>query len=147
MVDAGMVNRTRPRKFFPTRLEAETYAEQLRVAKKNEGEAAFNLLQKLRVQAMEAERQLAAVGATLPDAVAYFLRHVAPRGGKKLLSDVTAELLCSKEKSGKRESYISTLRFVLNAFGRNTAPTKTPMPPLVPVPSLTCVSNVMSIST
>lgn len=119
MVDPGMVNGTRPRKFFTTKSDAETHAEQLRIARKNEGHAAFNLSQELRLQALEAEKKLRAAGATLPQAVTFYLQHAAPRGGNKLLTDVISELISSKEKSGKKESYVSTLQWVLNAFARN----------------------------
>jgi integrase len=118
MVDPGMRNGERPRKFFKTKGEAETYAELLKVARKNEGDAAFDLPQKLRIDALDAQKQLAAVGATLNDAVRFFLKHAAPRGGKKLLADAIAELLESKKRAGRKESYTSTLGFVLKAFSR-----------------------------
>ena len=118
MVDPGLRNGKRPRKFFKTKGEADTYAEQLQVARKNEGDAAFALPQKLRIDALDAQKQLAAVGATLNDAVRFFLKHAAPRGGKKLLADAIAELLESKKRAGRKESYTRTLGFVLKAFSR-----------------------------
>ncbi len=58
MVDAGMKNGVRPRKFFKSRAEAETYAEQLRIAKRNEGDAVFNLSPKQRVEALEGRQSV-----------------------------------------------------------------------------------------
>jgi integrase len=118
MVDAGLRNGKRPRKFFKTKGEADTHADQLRIARKNEGDGAFSLPQKLRVEALEAQKQLAEVGATLSEAVRFYVKHAAPRGGKKLIKDAVAELLDVKRKAGKRDSYIDTLGFVLNAFAR-----------------------------
>jgi integrase len=118
MVDPGLRNGRRPRKFFKTKGEADTYAEQLRTARKNEGNGAFLLSQKVRVEVLEAQRQLTEVGATLSEAVSYYIKHAAPRGGKKLLKDAVAELLSVKRKAGKRVSYVDTLGFVLNAFAR-----------------------------
>lgn len=113
-----MVNGKRPRKFFKTRDEAETHAEQLRIARKNEGNEAFNLPRQLRIEALEAQRKLVPVGATISQVVAYYLKHAAPRGGKKLLIDAIDELLEAKRRAGKRDSYVNILGFVLKAFSR-----------------------------
>ena len=47
-VDMGRVNGKRERKFFKTRAEADTYAEQQRTARENMGTAAFSIDDALR---------------------------------------------------------------------------------------------------
>ena len=47
------------------------------------------------------------------------LKHAKPVGGTKSLSDGIRELLDSKRRAGRRESYIRILGWVLNAFERD----------------------------
>ncbi len=82
-------------------------------------EAALSIPETLRIEAVKCQRLLEPVGATLADAVQFFLKHAKPVGGTKSLSDGIRELLDSKRRAGKRESYVRILGWVLNAFGRN----------------------------
>src|SRR5579862_1604109 len=67
-VDVGRITGQRIRKFFKTRLEADTYAEQQRIAKANQGAAAFSIDDKLRIEALEARRLLLPYGTSLIEA-------------------------------------------------------------------------------
>jgi len=86
-VDLGKINGKRQRKFFPTKSDAITYAEQAKTAKINSGAAAFTLSDKLRIEAIEANKRLEAVGATVTDAVDYYLKHAKPIAGNQIVND------------------------------------------------------------
>jgi integrase len=107
-------------KFSPEgKREAETFLQISKTRKENEGTAALSIPERLRIEAVECQRLLEPVGTTLTDAVQFFLKHAKPVGGTKNLSDGIKELLESKRRAGKRESYTRILGWVLNAFERN----------------------------
>jgi integrase len=68
---------------------------------------------------VKCQRLLEPVSGTLTDAVQFFLKHAKPAGGTKRLADAIKELVDSKRKAGKRESYFGILGWVLNAFERD----------------------------
>ena len=106
-------------KFTPEgKREAETFLQISKIRQENEGTAALSIPETLRIEAVKCERLLKSVNATLTDAVQFFLKHAKPVGGTKSLADAIKELLDSKRKAGKRESYIRILGWVLNAFER-----------------------------
>lgn len=117
-VDEGInpANKKRRRKFFKTRREAEEYAARFRQSRRRLGNLAFQLTPRQSIEAAEAFEQLSGVGATLREAVQYFLRHAKPKGGERLAKDVVTELLESKRRSGKRESYQKALRWAFDKF-------------------------------
>ena len=117
--DLGRVNGQRQRKFFKTRPEADTYAEQQRVAKQNLGAAAFSIDDSLRLDAIEAKRLLAPFGTALVEAAKYFIKPARPRGGSKTMFELVAEILDSKSKAGRRSNTIAAYRFVFNRFNRS----------------------------
>src|SRR5512145_497211 len=73
-VDMGRIGGRRVRKFYKTRQEADTYAEQQRTLKLNQGTAAFSIDDKLRIEAVEARRLLLPYGASLIEAAKYFIK-------------------------------------------------------------------------
>ncbi len=104
-------------KFTPEgKREAETFLQISKIQQENEGTAALSIPETLRIEAVKCERLLKSVNATLTDAVQFFLKHAKPVGGTKSLADAIKELLDSKRKAGRRESYIKILGWVLNAF-------------------------------
>ncbi|MFZ3376815.1 MAG: tyrosine-type recombinase/integrase [Chthoniobacterales bacterium] len=106
-------------KFTPEgKREAETFLQISKVRQENEGTAALSIPETLRIEAVKCERLLKPVNATLTDAVQFFLKHAKPVGGTKSLADAIREILDSKRRAGKRESYIRILGWVLNAFER-----------------------------
>jgi integrase len=107
-------------KFAPEgKREAETFLQIARTQQENEGTAALSIPEELRIEAVKCQRLLEPVGASLTDAVQFFLKNAKPVGGTKSLADAIRELLVSKRKAGKRESYVSILGWVLNAFERD----------------------------
>jgi integrase len=113
----------RKRRFFKCtpegRREAETFLQIARTQQENEGAAALSIPETLRIEATKCQRLLEPVNGTLTEAVQFFLRHAKPAGGTRLLADAIKELLDSKRKAGRRESYVRILGWVLNAFERD----------------------------
>jgi integrase len=113
----------RTRRFFKFTLEgkreAETFLQVAKTQHENEGTAALSIPEELRIEAVKCQRLLEPVSATLTDAVRFFLTHAKPVGGTKSLANAINDLLDSKRKAGKRESYVSILGWVLNAFERD----------------------------
>jgi integrase len=104
--------------FFKTRVEADTKAEQLRATRKNEGAESLALPSRLRAEAADCARKLAAVGATLSEAVAFYLRHAKPASGPKTITAVVDAFLKAKTQAGRRPSYLEIQRCVLGYFGK-----------------------------
>lgn len=104
--------------FFKTKGEADTKADQLRATVKNQGAAGLAISDRLRVEAVELEARLNAVGATLTDAVEYYLIHAKPSGGTKTVKQVVAEFLRVKEKAGRRPEYLRIQTYVLGYFAK-----------------------------
>lgn len=117
-VDEGVnpVDKKRHRKFFTTRKEAEDYATKFRQNKKRLGNLAFQLNPRQGIEAAEAFEKLGAIGATLPEAVEFFMRHAKPKNGKRSSKDVAAELLESKRRSEKKVSYQKSLKWAFARF-------------------------------
>jgi integrase len=113
----------RTRRFFDHtaegKREAKSLIEVIKTQKENEGIAAFAIPAELRMEAVKCDGLLKSANATLTDAVKFFLKHAKPAGGTKSLADAISEFLASKRKSGKKESYVRNLEFVLNCFKRD----------------------------
>ena len=118
-VDMGRLAGRRLRKFFKTRLEADTYAEQQRIAKVNQGAAAFSIDEKLRVEAIEARRLLSPYGISLIEAAKYYIKHAKPKGGEKVMFELATEVLEAKAKVGRRQKTLDSYRSFFNRFNRS----------------------------
>ena len=73
---AVMIDGQRIRKTFKSREEAELFAAQLRIAKKNEGTAAFSLAPDERAEAAKCVNDLKRYGVSLTEAVRHYINHV-----------------------------------------------------------------------
>ena len=73
---ACMVNGNRTRETFKTREEAETRAEQIRIAKRNEGTAAFSLSPDQRAEASKCFADLHPHDVSLTEVVNHYIDHV-----------------------------------------------------------------------
>ena len=117
LVDARIAGKGE-RYFYATATEADTKADALRIARRNEGTEGASIPATLRADAVEAERKLAAVGATLADAVAYYLAHAKPAGGERTVHQTVTEFLTAKRNAGRKENYMKVQDYVLgNVFG------------------------------
>ena len=115
----GRVDGKRVRRYFKSKEEAETFSEQQRVLKINQGTAAFSMSDRQRVEATECIRRLEAAGATLTTATDFFLKHAKPTGGTRTWSQAVQELLASKKSENMKVSYIQALKWSLNKFGKD----------------------------
>lgn len=114
-VDLGSVNGKRKRLFFKTKQEADNHADQAKIAKINQGTAAFSLTDKQRIDALEAYARLEKLNANLLDAVEYFSKHARP-GKPKKVKEISVEFLKVKKESNRRPIYLSNLKYMFNAF-------------------------------
>ncbi|MHA3774764.1 tyrosine-type recombinase/integrase [Verrucomicrobiota bacterium sgz303538] len=124
MVDTRIAGKGE-RLYFKTKIEADIKAEQLRTKRQNEGTSGVQIPDRLRVEALECDQRLKAVGATLREATEFFLKHVKPVSGTRTCHQAAEELLEAKRKAGKRESYLKGLGWALGAFNRSFGETKT----------------------
>jgi integrase len=109
-VDAGYVNGKRQRKFFPTKKEAKTYAKQLGEAWQQQGALAFKLNAEQQVDASNALKELEGTDGTLTVAAAYYRKYACPKGGKKRIREIVAEILEAKATAGNKPRTIKEFR-------------------------------------
>jgi integrase len=117
-VDLGLVNGKRKRHFYKTKQEAETKADQFKIARTNLGTAAFSLTDKQRVDATEALSLLSGVDVSLVEASRYYLKHAKPASPLTIKEAIT-RFLDRKKRAGRRPVYLKNLAYILNIFGRH----------------------------
>jgi hypothetical protein len=100
---------TRERKFFKTRTEAETFADQRRIERANHGTATLALSDDLRREVIDLSDRLRLVGSTLTDAVEFYFKHAKPDGGNKTVNQVIAELASKRTAAGRNADYLRVL--------------------------------------
>jgi integrase len=99
LVDAR-INGKGERLFFKTKVDADTKAAQFRVARRNEGHAAFSIPEELRLEASKCAELLRPFGKTLTDAVAYYLPYLQNLTRPKPLPDLVKEAANEKRADG-----------------------------------------------
>jgi integrase len=109
----------RVRYFYKSSQEAQTKAEQLRIARKNEGLSAISLPTIDRVDYEQAQQILSPLGASLTQAADFYRKHFEMIKQKVSAGDVVAELLAIKEQDGRAERYLRDLRVRLNRFAES----------------------------
>ena len=108
----------RKNKFFKTKTEARTFAEQKEVEVINHGSELAATPHALRVEALACAKLLEPVNATLTEAVQFFLKHARPAGGQRTIDEIVAEFLDAKRAAGRRETYIAIQTVVLKGFAK-----------------------------
>jgi len=93
-------NGKRKRKDFQTATEADTFAEQVKTLKENQGAGAFSMSDKSRVEALECAKRLADVGASLSMATNFYLQYAVPAGGKQIIETTVNAYLDEKLHNG-----------------------------------------------
>ena len=88
------------RKYFATMKEAEGEQQRQRVKRANEGLSGMAVPEKLRIEAMECQRRLKPVNASLTNAVDFFLRHAKPAGGHRTAKELVKEFIDAKRAAG-----------------------------------------------
>jgi integrase len=106
----------RKRLFFKNRGEAETKCEQLKTQQENHGTAGMSLTERQRAEYIEYSEQLREYGATLRDAVAYYLPILKARRSQCTVKELSAELLKAKAADGASARYLKDIDCKLRAF-------------------------------
>lgn len=99
MVDARM-NGKGKRHFFKSRPEADTKADQLKTARRNEGQAAFSIPEHLRIEAGRCAELLKPFGKTITEAVEFYLPHLQRMTRQRPLADLVIEAAAEKRANG-----------------------------------------------
>jgi integrase len=92
------------RKTFETKAEAETFADECRIRRGNEGTAAFG------------NDELARRGKTVADAIAYFLAHLRREEASVTTEAALAELVTIKKAAGRSVGYCKNLEQRIGRF-------------------------------
>ena len=103
------------RMFFQSKTDAETARDEKAVGLRKHGRAAFELSTRQMAQFLDADARLTAAGASLNEAVEFFLSHKSAIKPKKL-GEAVRRCLEVKEKNGLRPRYIQQLGYSLKAF-------------------------------
>jgi hypothetical protein len=108
VVDGLKKNGRRQRKFFPTRIAAESFKRNAETRLIREGQAAMHVPEKLRIEAVGCAARLKAVGKTLTDATDHYLAHIATVAGSCALSALVPQFLAAMKALDARERYRKT---------------------------------------
>jgi len=111
-----MVEGKRKRVSFATKPEAETYAEQSRVARANEGTAAFTLPMDIRLDAAKAHAILAPHGVTILEVAKYYQMHVLAYKTAPTIREIVDRYIADTVARNKRPATIKDLDQRLNTF-------------------------------
>lgn len=114
-LDKGLVNGRRVRVNYKTKAEAETALTAARQEKANLGVESLALPHDVRVAMLGAHKRLADAGATINQAVDFFLQY-HQRVPDTKLDQAIVQLLAAKRAANLRERYIRQLEFVCNRF-------------------------------
>jgi integrase len=94
------------RRFFPTKIAAEAFAQQCRIARENEGTSAFG------------NAELTEFGKTVQDAISFYLEHLRKQSGSIPLREAMVELIETRRAAGRSEVYCYDLKLRLGRFER-----------------------------
>jgi len=95
------------RRFFRTRVEAETFAQQCRVQKQNSGTSTFG------------NAELAKFGKTVHHAIEFYLLHLRAQAHSISAEQAVTELLSARRAAGRDEQYCRDMGLRLNRFARD----------------------------
>ncbi len=118
-VDLGLIDGKRTRKCFASLQEAKTFAEQARVAKKNQGLAAFSFDEGDRVDASRAYEILKPAGVSLFAAAEYYRDHVLAHQNAPPISEIVAKMVAEAEGNDRRDHTVDELRRRLGSFAHD----------------------------
>jgi hypothetical protein len=118
-VDLGELNGKRERHTFGTKEEAESFAEQARVKRLNEGLSAFAISQELRVDALNASGLLQGRDVSLTGGAEYYLKHAAAYQNAPKIPAIVARMLTEAESNQRRGRTVEDLRARLNTFAED----------------------------
>jgi integrase len=110
----------RVRRFFPSKVEAETFAADSNREVKSNGWRAMGLADDQRTEAAKCFEKLAArPGHTLTEAVDFFLAHLALTEGSATVKDTIDDLQDAKASRGLSPAHLNTMRHHYRAFAES----------------------------
>jgi integrase len=95
------------RKFFGTKVEAQTYAQQCRIQKNNSGSASF------------ANQELAGYGWSIHRAIDFALDHLRAQEKSITVTEAMEQLIDSRKAAGRSGRYCRDLRLRLSRFAKD----------------------------
>jgi integrase len=110
------IGKGRKRQFFKDKTEAETVLQQKLIQQENYGTAGLSFNDRQRAEYLECTEKLEPFGATIRDAVNFYLPHLSALKRTKTAAELVDELLKVKEADGASERYLSDLRSRLRQF-------------------------------
>jgi integrase len=114
VIDIAHPSGRRERRHFPTKKEAEAEAGAKRVEIENMGVQAMDLPLRVKVQALDAQEALKPFGASIADAVAFFIKH--QQRTRVPVSEMAKCFQDSRVMLGRSDKHVSTLRRFLARF-------------------------------
>jgi integrase len=110
------IGKGRNRKFFKDKEEAETVLKQKLIEQENYGLAGVAFNERHRAEYLECADALQPFGATIRDAVKFYIPHLQAMKRSCTAAQLVDELLKVKEADGASERYMGDLRSRLNQF-------------------------------
>ena len=110
------IGKGRNRQFFKDKTEAQTVLQQKLIQQENYGTAGLSFNDRQRAEYLECTEKLEPFGATIRDAVNFYLPHLSALKRTKTAAELVDELLKVKEADGASERYLSDLRSRLTQF-------------------------------
>ncbi len=116
VVDLGIIEGKRKRVSFPTEQQAQTYAEQARIQRTNEGTAAFSLPMDIRLDAAKASQVLLPHGVSILEAVKDYQKHVLAYKTAPTVKEIVQKYIDDSVSRNLRPRTIGDLKHRLNCF-------------------------------
>jgi integrase len=110
------IGKGRNRQFFKDKEEAETVWQQKLIEQENYGIRGLSFDERQRAEYQECAEKLQPFGATIRDAVNFYVPHLRALKRTKTATELSDELLKIKEADGASERYLSDLRSRLRQF-------------------------------
>jgi len=117
-LDLGKINGKRSQRFFSSRREAEAALAEAKTKREQCGAPALIFSNEERVRFTAARDRLATAGATIEQAVDFFMQRNRAVREPLTLADLTKRCLLQKELDGKRSRYVGQLAVSWRSFAR-----------------------------
>lgn len=118
-VVSAHLNGRRIRKFFKTKVEAETYVQTKEIELLNQGSEAALFPTELRILAQRADVILKPFGKSVLDAAEFYARHLQTISGSRKVTEVSDELFTARKADGMSADYLSDLKIKFDRFNRD----------------------------
>lgn len=97
------------RRFFESKVDARTFAQQCRAQRDSNGTSAFGNV------------ELASFGKSMQQAVEFYVAHLRQQAKSVPIEQAIQELLAARRSAGRSESYCRDMQWRLNRFARDNA--------------------------